>query len=90
MTSSRTYPPVHAQDVVFFPCMTSALQPLPAHLLNEDVVVIATFSREINVPPSLGACVTTWFRLCGFFIRVLAQGWAQMIAVTVGTEKCTR
>lgn len=50
--------------------------PLPAHLLNEDVVVMTTFSREINVPSSLGSCVMAWFGQGGIFIRILAQGWA--------------
>lgn len=76
MAPSKTYPPVRSWGVVFYPCMTSASWPLPAHLLNEDVVVMTTFSRERNVPPSLGACVMAWFRQGGIFIWILARGWA--------------
>lgn len=74
MTSIKTHPPVCTWGVVFYPCMTSASWPLPASLLTEDVVVMTTFSREINVPPSLGACVMACFGQGSVFIWILAWG----------------
>lgn len=34
---------------------------------------MTTFSREINVPPRLGACVMAWFGQGGVFMWILAQ-----------------
>lgn len=81
MASSRTYPPVLSRGVVFYSCLTSPSWPFPAHLLNEDVVVMATFSRGINIAPSLGACVMAWFQEGDDFIWILARV-GQMFSVT--------
>lgn len=45
---------------------------------NEDVVVMATFNREINIASSLGACVMAGFQEGDVFIWVLAGGWTDV------------
>lgn len=77
MASSRTYPPV-LSEVWCFIHAWQVLMP-PAHLWNEDVVVMATFSREINTAPSLGACVMARFQEGAVFTWVLAGGWADVL-----------
>lgn len=39
---------------------------------------MATFSREINTAPSLGACVMAWFQEGAVFIWFLAGRWADV------------
>lgn len=39
---------------------------------------MATFSREINIAPSLGACVMAGFQEGDVFIWILAGGWTDV------------